>query len=152
MVGKVRLLLEKDLKEAANIFTSVFSDEPWDEPWSYKTSYKRLLDISLTPGYIGVGYFKSSNDELLGFLMGNEEQWADTKSFYINEICVLNNIQHSGIGTSLLEYLKHILESRSVQEAYLSTERGNDKPELFFKRNGFSTNESRILMSVGVGN
>lgn len=152
MVGKVRLLSEKDLEEAANIFTSVFSDEPWDEPWSYKTSYKRLLDISLTPGYIGIGYFDSSNGELLGFLMGNEEQWADTKSFYINEICVLNNIQHSGIGTSLLEYLKHILESRSVQEAYLSTERGNDKPELFFKRNGFSTNESRILMSVGIGN
>ena len=152
MVGKVRLLLEKELKEAANIFTSVFSDEPWDEPWSYKTSYKRLLDISLTPGYIGVGYFNPNTDELLGFLMGNEEQWADTKSFYINEICVLNNIQHSGIGTSLLEYLKHILESRSVQEAYLSTEKGNAKPELFFKRNGFSTNESRILMSVGIGN
>jgi len=150
MVSKVRLLSEKDLEGAANIFTSVFSDVPWDEPWSYKTSYKRLLDISLTPGYIG--YFDSSNNKLLGFLMGNEEQWADTKSFYINEICVLNNIQHSGIGTSLLEYLKHILESRSVQEAYLLTERGNAKPELFFKRNGFSTNEARILMSVGIGN
>ncbi|MED4030234.1 GNAT family N-acetyltransferase [Priestia megaterium] len=152
MLGKVRLLSEKDLEEAANIFASVFRDMPWNEPWSYKTSYKRLLDISLTPGYIGVGYFDFSNGGLLGFLMGNEEQWADTKSFYINEICVLNNIQHSGIGTSLLEYLKHILESRSVHEAYLSTEKGNAKPELFFKRNGFSTNESRILMSVEIGN
>ncbi|NGY76099.1 GNAT family N-acetyltransferase (plasmid) [Bacillus megaterium] len=150
MVDKVRLLSERDLEEAANIFTSVFSDVPWNEPWRYKTSYKRLLDISLTPGYIGIGYFNSSNSRLLGFLVGNEEQWADTKSFYINEICVLNNIQHSGIGTGLLEYLKHILESRSVHEAYLSTERGNAKPELFFKRNGFSTNESRILMSVGI--
>jgi len=35
---------------------------------------------------------------------------------------------------------------------YLSTERGNSKPELFFKRNGVSTNESRILMSVGIEN
>ncbi|WP_377520357.1 GNAT family N-acetyltransferase [Priestia megaterium] len=150
MLGKVILLSEKDLEEAANIFISVFSDMPWNEPWSYKTSYKRLLDISLIPGYIGVGYFDSSNGELLGFLMGNEEQWADTRSFYINEICVLNNIQQSGIGTSLLEYLKHILKSRNVHEAYLSTERGNSKPELFFKRNGFSTNESRILMSAGI--
>jgi len=152
MVGKVRLLSEKDLEEAANIFTSVFNDVPWNEPWSYETSYKRLLDISLTPGYIGVGYFDSNNGGLLGFLVGNEEQWADIKSFYINEICVLNNIQHSGIGTNLLDYLKHILESRNVNEAYLSTERGNAKPELFFKRNGFSTNESRILMSIEIGN
>ena len=152
MVDKVRLLSENDLKEAANIFTSVFSAVPWNELWSYKTSYKRLLDISLTPGYIGIGYFDSSNSRLLGFLVGNEEQWADTKSFYINEICVLNNIQHSGIGTSLLEYLKHILESRSIHEAYLSTERGNSKPKLFFERNGFSINESRILMSVGIEN
>ncbi|WDL89800.1 hypothetical protein IUJ58_25970 (plasmid) [Priestia aryabhattai] len=59
MVDKVRLLSENDLEEAANIFTSVFSDVPWNEPWSYKTSYKRLLDISLTPGYIGIGYFNS---------------------------------------------------------------------------------------------
>lgn len=57
MQNIVRLLSEKDLEEASVIFTDVFSSNPWNEPWSFQTSYKRLLDISNTPGYIGIGCF-----------------------------------------------------------------------------------------------
>ncbi|MGE7946260.1 GNAT family N-acetyltransferase [Lysinibacillus sp. NPDC093688] len=145
MQNVVRLLSEKDLEEASIIFTS----NPWNEPWSSQTSYKRLLDISKTPGYIGIGYFNSDN-QMSGFLVGNEEQWADTKNFYINEICVLTNIQQNGIGTILLNYLKNILTQKEVDTAYLSTERGDGKPEIFFRKNGFVTNESRVLMPLSV--
>jgi len=147
MGNTIRLLSEKDLEEVAKVFTRVFSSEPWNEPWSFETSYKRLLDISQTPGYIGIGYF-DSNNQLIGFLVGNEEQWADGKRFYINEICVLANIQKKGIGTSLLHYLKDILSQKNVDSAYLSTERGEGKPELFFSKNGYVTDESRILMTM----
>jgi aminoglycoside 6'-N-acetyltransferase I len=149
MENTIRLLSERDLEEAAKVFTSVFRSEPWNEPWSFETSYKRLLDISQTPGYIGIGYF-ISNNQLIGFLVGNEEQWADSKSFYINEICVLSNIQQKGIGTSLLKYLKNIFLQKKVDSAYLSTERGEGKPELFFRKNGYVTNESRILMTMKI--
>ncbi len=147
MQNVVRLLSENDIEEASIVFTNVFSSNPWNEPWSSQTSYKRLVDISKTPGYIGIGYF-DSNNQMIGFLVGNEEQWADSKSFYINEICVLTNIQQNGIGTSLLKYLKDILTQKSVDTVYLSTERGTGKPELFFRKNGFVTNESRVLMSM----
>ncbi|MGE7689807.1 GNAT family N-acetyltransferase [Lysinibacillus sp. NPDC097214] len=149
MQNVVRLLSEKDLEEASIIFTYVFSSNPWNEPWSSQTAYKRLLDISKTPGYIGIGYFNSDN-QMSGFLVGNEEQWADTKNFYINEICVLTNTQQNGIGTILLNYLKNILTQKEVDTAYLSTERGDGKPEIFFRKNGFVTIESRILMSLSV--
>lgn len=43
----------------------------------------------MTPGYIGICYFYS-DDQMIGFLAGIEQQWDDSKSFYINEICVLN--------------------------------------------------------------
>ena len=145
----VRLLSEKDIKEASIIFTDVFSSNPWNEPWSIQTSYKRLLDISNTPGYIGIGYF-NSNNQMTGFLVGNEEQWADNTSFYINEICVLPNVQTNGIGTSLLIYLRDILTQKNVDTAYLSTERGKGKPELFFSKNGYVTNESRVLMTMTI--
>ncbi|MBL3646001.1 GNAT family N-acetyltransferase [Peribacillus muralis] len=149
MQNTIRVLSEKDLEEESKIFTNIFSSNPWNEPWSLQTSYKRLLDISKTPGYIGIGYF-NSNNQMIGFLVGNEEQWADSKHFYINEICVLNNIQQNGVGTSLLKYLGNILTQRKVDAAYLSTERGKGKPELFFRKNGFVTNESRILMTMSV--
>jgi len=149
MDGNIRLLQDSDLDEVANLFTKVFNSEPWSEPWNFETSYKRLLDISKTPGYIGIGYF-NQNNQLIGFLVGNEEQWADSKRFYINEICVLTNIQQKGIGTSLLNYLKRILIERKIDGAYLSTEKGERKPESFFEKNGYITNKSRIYMSMKI--
>lgn len=149
MENLVRLLSENDLEEASTIYTYVFCSDPWNEPWINQTSYKRLKDISETPGYIGIGYF-DSNNQMIGFLVGNEEQWADGKSFYINEICVLTNTQQSGIGSSLLKYLKNILKQKNVDTAYLSTERGKGKPELFFRKNGYVTNESRVIMTTTI--
>lgn len=145
MQNSIRILSDMDLDEASIVFTHVFRGNPWNEPWSLETSYKRLVDISKTPGYLGIGYFDSTN-RIIGFLVGNVEQWADSKSYYINEICVLNNIQNKGVGTSLLKYLENILSKEKVNAVYLSTERGNGKPEQFFKKNVFLTNESRILM------
>lgn len=149
MQNMVRLLSERDLEEAAIIFTDIFSSNPWNEPWSFHSSYKRLLDISNTPGYIGIGYF-NSNNQIIGFLVGNEEQWADSMNFYINEICVLTNVQTNGIGTTLLKYLRDFLKQKNVDTAYLSTERGKGKPELFFRRNGYETSESRVLMTMTI--
>ncbi|MFJ6208364.1 GNAT family N-acetyltransferase [Lysinibacillus sp. NPDC092081] len=149
MQNTIRTLTPEDIEQASKVFTSVFNAAPWNEPWSLQTSYKRLLDISMTPGYIGIGYFHSDG-QMNGFLVGNEEQWADSKSFYINEICVLNNIQQNGVGSNLLKHLEDILIKEKVEAVYLSTERGKGKPELFFKKNGFETNESRILMKMNL--
>lgn len=140
MKNQVRLLRDKELEEAAIIYTSVFSGSPWNEPWSRNTAYARLYDISKTPGYIGIGYFHSENNKLIGFIVGNEEQWANYKTFYLNEICVLTSIQQTGVGTSLLTFLKELLVQRKVKEAYVSTERGQGKPARFLKR--------RVLSSI----
>ncbi len=150
MKSQVRLLTDEELEEAAIIYTNVFSGSPWNEPWSINTAYARLYDISKTPGYIGIGYFHSENNKLIGFIVGNEEQWANYKTFYVNEICVLSSTQQTGIGTSLLSFLNELLIQKEVKEVYVSTERGQGKPERFFKKNGFVTHESRILMTVNV--
>ncbi|KAA8749411.1 GNAT family N-acetyltransferase [Priestia megaterium] len=140
MKNQVRLLRDKELEEAAIIYTNVFSGSPWNEPWSRNTAYARLYDISKIPGYIGIGYFHSENNKLIGFIVGNEEQWANYKTFYLNEICVLTSIQQTGVGTSLLTFLKELLVQRKVKEAYVSTERGQGKPARFLKR--------RVLSSI----
>ncbi|MEH6853473.1 GNAT family N-acetyltransferase [Priestia megaterium] len=140
MKNQVRLLRDKELEEAAIIYTNVFSGSPWNEPWSRNAAYARLYDISKTPGYIGIGYFHSENNKLIGFIVGNEEQWANYKTFYLNEICVLTSIQQTGVGTSLLTFLKELLVQRKVKEAYVSTERGQGKPARFLKR--------RVLSSI----
>ncbi|RDZ17768.1 GNAT family N-acetyltransferase [Priestia megaterium] len=150
MKSQVSLLTDEELEEAAIIYTNVFSASPWNEPWSMNTAYARLYDISKTPGYIGVGCFHSENNKLIGFIVENEEQWANHKTFYLNEICVLSNIQQVGIGTSLVTFLKELLVQRKVKEAYVSTERGQGKPARFFEKKGFITHESRILMTVNV--
>ncbi|MFF2443819.1 GNAT family N-acetyltransferase [Priestia megaterium] len=86
------------------------------------TAYARLYDISKTPGYIGIGYFHSENNKPIGFIVGNEEQWANYKMFYINEICVLSNTQQTGIGTSLLSFLNELLIQKEVKSTCLLKE------------------------------
>lgn len=81
MKTKVRLLTDEDLKEAAIIYTNVFSAPPWDEPWSINTAYARLYDISKTPGYIGIGYFHSENNKPIGFIVGNENSGRTIRCF-----------------------------------------------------------------------
>lgn len=103
------------------------------------------MDISNTPGYVGLGYFDTEN-QLLGFLMGNIEIWDQGKIFYINEICIDASNQNKKIGSALLKDLKTILKKKNIKKIYLSTEKGHNKPQAFFSKNGYSTVEQRVTM------
>ncbi|MFJ7859721.1 hypothetical protein ACIQZM_17690 [Peribacillus sp. NPDC097206] len=50
----------------------------------------------------------------------------------------------------MLNYLTEILAEKKVDSAYLSTERGEGKPEMFFTKNGYTTSESRVLMTMKI--
>jgi len=138
---------EEDLAPAAELFAAIFNGEPWNDNWKVETAEKRLTDFFNTPNFIGVCCY--DQDELLGFALGNREQWFIKEVFHLKEMGVKRERQGEGIGTSLLEELRTQLSRTEAEGIYLVTARGT-RAEDFYRKNGFSPNEELVVMDGGI--
>ena len=134
---------EKDLLPAAELFVAIFNDEPWNDNWQVKTAEKRLTDFLNTPKFLGVCCYEG--EELLGFALGNREQWFEGEVFHLKEMGVKREKQGEGLGTSLLEKLRKQLIGTGAKGIYLVTARGT-RAEKFYQKNGFKSNEELVVM------
>ncbi|MDZ8109610.1 MAG: GNAT family N-acetyltransferase [Nostoc sp. DedQUE12a] len=131
------------LDRCAYLYVEVFNSEPWNEQWSFNTARTRLFEIINTPGFVG---FVFKQDELLGFLAGYCKQGQKSKSFYLEEICVLPNKQRQGIGTKLLNKLMDTLIYIEVNRVYLLTNK-DAQAETFYTKHGYQRNQQMIFMT-----
>lgn len=79
----------------------------------------------------------AKNSDLVGFVLGNAEPFLEGEWFYLREMCVSQDYQRQGVGTSLLNNLSATLDSCSVKNIYLATDR-NIPAAKFYENNGFS--------------
>ena len=138
---------KEDLDNASELFVSIFNGAPWNDKWTFKTARKSLKDFIDTPKFIGITCYKQK--ELVGFLVGNREQWCEGEVFYLKEMGIKNNFQGKGIGTELIKSLREKLKGTKVNGIYLLTEKRSNA-EKFYLKNGFNINEEMILMDGGV--
>lgn len=90
--------------EAASIIVQAYAEPPWNEKWSLDGANTRLLELSSTPGWIGVGAVEDG--AIRGFAIGHPYTSASGTGLYIPEIAVLPQYQRRGIGTQLLKLLQ----------------------------------------------
>lgn len=135
---------EDDIVECSQLYVNTFKHEPWNEDWDIDDAFNRLSNF-LTPSY-SIGY-KAVNetDEIEGFLVGEIEQWRGSQNFYLKEMCVLKEIQRSGLGKELMFVLQNKLAQRGISRIYLITQR-DTIPEMFYNSMGFETNGSLVIM------
>ncbi|RBI59804.1 GNAT family N-acetyltransferase [halophilic archaeon] len=144
MTGSFRPVSENDLTECVRLYCSVFNEEPWNDAWTEQTAQTRLHEILEAPGYRG--YAATRNSDVIGFAMGNLEQWHSGKRFFLKEMLVDTALQQSGIGTDLLDYLITELRRENVEQVYLLTMR--DSPAYdFYKKNGFTLTEQTTMLT-----
>ncbi|MCK5068890.1 MAG: GNAT family N-acetyltransferase [Desulfocapsa sp.] len=140
-------LTEDDLVECSQLYIDTFKHAPWNEEWQIDDAFDRLSNF-LSPLYsIGIKVVK--DNEILGFFIGEIEQWNGVKNFYLKEICVSNSMQRSGLGKELIVVLQKELEGRGVPRIYLITQR-ETIPEWFYSSLGFTANQSLIIMSKDI--
>ena len=134
-----------NLEEGARLYRAVFNKPPWNDDWTIETAQMRLAQITETPGYRG--YSATLDEDLVGLVMGNLEQWYTGNHFYLKEMCVRPFQQRRGIGTMLMEYLIEELQSENVERVYLLTMQESPARE-FHEDNGFSINEQMGMQSL----
>lgn len=134
---KFRPITENDIRDCAQLFSHVFSTEPWNELWTEEDAFKRLNHFFESKGFVGV---LLESDSLMGFALGNIEPFHFGDMFYLREMCVDTKRQSSGHGYELLESLEDNLKSMNVRSIYLTTDIETPASK-FYQKNGFNFRE-----------
>ena len=134
-----------DLEEGARLYRTVFNEPPWNDDWTIETARTRLAQVIETPGYRGCS--ATLDENLVGLVMGNLEQWYTGNHFYLKEMCVHPFQQRCGIGTMLMEYLLEELQSEDVEQVYLLTMQ-ESPARTFYEDNAFSLDEQMGVQSL----
>jgi len=134
-----------DFVEAATrVFVRAFALDPWNETWPASRARQRLSDIVHAPGFLGFAALQG--EELVGFVLGRFEVYADEDHFYVQELCVAPEHQRQGIGTLMLSFLHKCLEAMGCRQVYLLTAR-ESSVEQFYLRNGYGpAHRARVLV------
>ena len=128
--------LSIDDKEAIKeLFTGVFTGEPWNDDWSDKEQLDLYIndlcgqDYSLTYGFY-------DGDEMIGLSMGYIKHWFRGTEYIINELCIKTDRQGSGAGTLFLAEIEKAIRELGLKQIFLLTDR--DVPAYnFYKKNGY---------------
>lgn len=118
-----------------DLFTSVFTIEPWNDDWSNQEQLNLyLLDLIGQNNSLTYGLFE--NDKLIGVSMGHIKHWHSGTEYYIEELCIQTEKQGKGIGTFFLKEIENAVKEIGLVQIFLQTE--NNVPAYsFYKKNGF---------------
>ncbi len=118
-----------------DLFTSVFTIEPWNDDWSNREQLNLyLLDLIGQSNSLTYGLFE--NDKLIGVSMGHIKHWHSGTEYYIEELCIQTEKQGKGTGTFFLKEIENAIKEIGLVQIFLQTE--NNVPAYsFYKKNGF---------------
>ena len=117
------------------LFTSVFTIEPWNDDWSNQEQLDLyLLDLVGQSNSLTYGLFEA--EELIGVSMGRIRHWYSGTEYYIDELCVRTDKQGNGIGTYFVNEIEKAIKEIGLVQIFLQTE--SSVPAYgFYQKNGF---------------
>ncbi|MDL4839469.1 GNAT family N-acetyltransferase [Aquibacillus rhizosphaerae] len=143
MTERIEIMTINKLEQCIELYMQVFNSEPWKETWSFEVAKERLLDLINTPKFLGFSLY--IEDNLIGFIAGNNKKSYQESTYYLAELCISNQVQGKGYGTKLLKLLELELKSRNTKSLYLITSIGG-VAEAFYKKNGYQINDNRLIL------
>lgn len=117
------------------LFTSVFTIEPWNDDWSNQEQLDLYLsDLVGQSNSLTYGLFEAG--ELIGVSMGRIRHWYSGTEYYIDELCVRTDKQGNGIGTYFVNEIEKAIKEIGLVQIFLQTE--SSVPAYgFYQKNGF---------------
>lgn len=143
----LRKIESSDIVPCAVLFAEVFREAPWNEPWSQKSAKERLAHIYDSKGFVGLLIEKENN--IVGFVLGNVEPFAEGDAFYLREMCIRNEEQGKEYGKRLVASLHSELAAQKVARSYLITRR-NGLAATFYLATGYSYEEHEAVYEASI--
>lgn len=134
----------EDVTKIIDLYIRTFNREPWNDHWQIESVEKRLMQMAKAPDFYGLMMYQEK--ELIGFILGNQQQYYDGIKFEIKEFCIDPRYQSGGYGTTLLAEFERRLMVQGVNEVLLLTLH-NPQTEGFYEKKGYSLSNSMVLMT-----
>lgn len=141
---KFEELEKKHVEEISKMYVKSFNMPPWNEEWTVETASKRILQIMSCDASYGLAVYEDS--QIVGMILGYEEQFYNGILFQIKEFCVDINKRKGGLGTEILKEFEKRVKQRGADGIILYTSR-DDSTEGFYRRRGLYYCEDIIMMS-----
>ena len=142
---ELKRLSINDKEAIKELFTGVFTGEPWNDDWSDREQLDCYIDDLCGQNYsLTFGLFDGG--ELIGLAMGDIKHWFRGTEYLINELCIKTDRQGSGAGTFFLKEIEKAVKEMGIKQIFLLT--GRDMPAYnFYKKNGFAEESGIVPLS-----
>lgn len=138
----------EDVTKIIDLYIRTFNREPWNDHWQIESVEKRLMQMAKAPDFYGLMMYQEK--ELIGFILGNQQQYYDGIKFEIKEFCIDPCYQSGGYGTTLLAEFEERLLAQGIDEIILLTLKV-PQTEGFYHKKGYTTSDDMILMNKKIG-
>ena len=146
---ELKRLSIKDKEIITDVFTSVFTKEPWNDDWSDKAQLDMYINDLVGQGY-SLTYGLFDDAELIGIALGYVKHWYSGTEYIINEFCVKTERQGAGAGSFFITEIEKAIKEMGIKQIFLLTD-----PKLpafsFYTKNGFIAEKSRVTLVKKLG-
>ena len=127
------------------LFTGVFTGEPWNDDWSDSKQLDCYIDDLCGQSYsLTYGLFEGG--ELIGLSMGYIKHWYTGTEYIINELCIKTERQGAGAGTFFINAIEEAIKELGLKQIFLLTD-SNVPAYEFYKKNGFVECETNVALA-----
>ncbi len=139
-----RLSKKKDFESIKNLFSSVFTKEPWFDDWSDESKLENYIkDLTFQTNSLSLGLYL--DDELIGIALGRVVNFYDGIQYRIDELCIKNEKQNSGYGSKFLDLINRYSKKKKFRYIILNTDR-NVYAYNFYLKNGYKENRTNVML------
>lgn len=139
---KIKKAIKKNLREIGLLMKKGFSKPPFNEKVSSKSVLKSL-HFYYKKGEI---YFIEKDNEIIGAVIFQIEQWWEGKVLIIQDLVVNNRYQGQNIENYLMKFVEKYATNKKIKRIYFETNKKSPTIK-FYKKLGYNINKDRISMS-----
>ena len=147
---ELKRLSINDKEAIKELFTGVFTGEPWNDDWSDSKQLDCYIDDLCGQSYSLLTYGLFEGGELIGLSMGYIKHWYTGTEYIIDELCIKTDRQGTGAGTFFLTEIEKAIKEMGLKQIFLLTDR--DMPAYnFYKKNGYVEVSNLVPFSKNIG-
>ena len=145
----VKRLSIKDKEIITDVFTSVFTKEPWNDDWTDTNQLDMYINDLVGQSYsLTFGLF--DDDQPIGISMGYIKHWYTGTEYIINEFCVKTERQGAGVGSFFIAEIEKAIKEMGLKQIFLLTD-SNVPAYNFYKKNGFDECTTNVAFAKWLG-
>ncbi|MBR3646653.1 MAG: GNAT family N-acetyltransferase [Lachnospiraceae bacterium] len=131
-----------EIDKIKELFTSVFTVEPWNDDWSDQDQLDLyLFDLVGQSNSLTFGLYEEN--KLIGVSMGHIKHWFSGTEYCIDELCIRKENQGNGLGTLLLSKIEESIRKMGLVHLFLQTEK-TVPAYRFYQKNGYTELDEHV--------